>query len=296
MNNNLDKEKKEEFNFGLKLGKKYKIIEKIGEGSFGQVFKAIHVNTNELLAIKIEIGNHKSSVLHHEAKVLKHLSSIENVPRLKWYGTFNKYKYIAIQLLGKSLMDYKELLYCFKLDRSVTIFIEILQIMWAIHKKGIIYRDIKPENFLFDLTSENKIYIVDFGLAKSYLNSENKHIKCDKNGHYTGTIRYSSLNIHDGYNHSRRDDLISLCYMIIYLHKGKLPWTNLKAHSLKEKYNKIKLLKEQEYEKKELFIDYLTYCYSLKFEDEPNYTYLIDNLKSQYLKNISSNNQDQLKK
>jgi SMC interacting uncharacterized protein involved in chromosome segregation len=84
--------------------------------------------------------------------------------------------------------------------------------------------------------------------------------------------------------------------MIIYLHKGKLPWTNLKAHSLKEKYNKIKLLKEQEYEKKELFIDYLTYCYSLNFEEEPNYTYLIENLKSQYLKNISSNNQDQLKK
>ena len=76
MSNNLEKDKKKEFNFGLKLGKRYKIIEKIGEGSFGQVFKAINVNTHELLAIKIEIGNHKSSVLHHEAKVIKHLSSM----------------------------------------------------------------------------------------------------------------------------------------------------------------------------------------------------------------------------
>jgi serine/threonine protein kinase len=287
MSNNLEKDKKEEFNFGLKLGKRYKIIEKIGEGSFGQVFKAINVNTNELLAIKIEIGNHKSSVLHHEAKVIKHLSSIENVPRLKWYGTFNNYKYIAIQLLGKSLMDYKELLFSFKLDKSVTIFIEILQILRCIHSKGIIYRDIKPENFLFDLTNESKIYIIDFGLAKSYFDSENKHIKCDKKGHYTGTIRYSSLNIHNGYNHSRRDDLISLCYMIIYLHKGQLPWMNLKASSLKEKYNKIKLLKEEELLKKELFTDYLSYCYNLKFEEEPNYTYLIENLKSQYLKKFT---------
>ena len=62
---------------------------------------------------------------------------------------------------------------------------------------------------------------------------------------------------------------------------------NLKASSLKEKYNKIKLLKEEELLKKELFTDYLSYCYNLKFEEEPNYTYLIENLKSQYLKKFT---------
>ena len=182
--------------FNKVIGQKYKLIEQIGKGNFGLVFKAINIKNNELVAVKIEDRLANKKVLNNEAKILKHLSDLDCVPKLKWFGVFDNHRYIVLQLLGKTLYDYKKLKNILSLHICIPIFEKIINIFKYIHEKGIVYRDIKPENFLFDLDNLNKIYIIDFGLSTSYLDANNKHIELDKSGHYTGTIRYSSLNIH----------------------------------------------------------------------------------------------------
>ena len=264
--------------FNKIIGQKYKLIEQIGKGNFGLVFKAINIKNNELVAVKIEDRLANKKVLNNEAKILKHLSDLDCVPKLKWFGVFDNHRYIVLQLLGKTLYDYKKLKNILSLHICIPIFEKIINIFKYIHEKGIVYRDIKPENFLFDLDNLNKIYIIDFGLSTSYLDANNKHIELDKSGHYTGTIRYSSLNIHNGYNHSRRDDLISLGYMILYLMTEKLPWMGVCEDDIKKKYDAIKSIKEKEINNT-IFTSYFTHCYNLNFKEKPDYNLLIKSIK-----------------
>ena len=296
MENNIENELK----FGKEIGQKYKLIEKIGEGSFGIVYKGITIKNNELVAIKIEDISKKSKLLHNEAKVLKYLSSINYVPKLKWYGTFDNYRYIAISLLGKSLMDYKEILKTFQLQTCLSLMKKIINIIKDIHNKGMLYRDIKPENFLVDMNNTSNLYIIDFGLAKTYLDSNNEHIDINRNNHQTGTIRYSSIHIHQGYNHSRRDDLIAITYMIQYLFHGKLPWSSLKIENITEKYNKIKEIKQWELKKMNDSNDsndsnviniIMNYCYQLKFKEKPNYDILISLINKTLKNNFNTNDE-----
>ena len=171
MENNVENK----LTFGKEIGQKYKLIEKIGEGSFGVVYKGITIKNNELVAIKLEDISNKAKIIHNEAKILKYLSGVNYVPKLKWYGTFDNYRYIVIPLLGKSLMDYKEILKTLQMKTCLILLKKLINIIKDIHNKGILYRDIKPENFLVDINNTNNLYIIDFGLAKPYLDSNNEH-------------------------------------------------------------------------------------------------------------------------
>lgn len=268
----------QDIDFNKIIGQKYKIVEQIGEGNFGIVFKGINIKNNDLVAIKVENNARKSKVLNNEAKVLKHLSGLDCVPKFNWFGAFENHRFIVMQLLGKSLLDYKDIKNTLSLNICLQVFEKIVTIFNSIHDKGIIYRDIKPENFLFDLNNLNKIYIIDFGLATSYVDGNNKHIEEDKKGHYTGTIRYSSINIHEGYNHSRRDDLISVGYMVLYLLIGKLPWMGIDDDNIKSKFNTIMKIKKENLNNN-IFTEYFKECYDLQFKDKPDYNKLIKIIK-----------------
>ena len=258
------------------INNKFKIIKKIGEGSFGIVFKGENINTKEGVAIKLELE--KSKVLNNEAKILKYLSSLSCVPKIKWFGAFQQHRFIVMQLLGISLLEYMDINKQTTLYKCIEIFEKLINIIDDIHSKGIVYKDIKPENFMFDLNNSN-IYIIDFGLATSYIGNNNQHIEENMDGHYTGTIRYSSIFIHKGYNHSRRDDLIAIGYMMLYLYNGNLPWMGLEEQDLKKRYNLIQIIKEKELENN-IFSQYFKDLYSLQFKEKPNYNKLIINIKN----------------
>ena len=156
-----------------------------------------------------------------------------------------------------------------------------------LHSRSFIYRDMKPDNFLIGLgQNASLVYMIDFGLAKKYRDPKtHQHIPYRDKKSLTGTARYASINTHLGIEQSRRDDLESLGYVLMYFNRGSLPWQGLRANTKKQKYQRICDTKrsvtiEQLCEGYPAeFSTYLSYCRSLRFEEKPNYAYLQDLLK-----------------
>ena len=185
-----------------------------------------------------------------------------------------------MELLGKS-MD-KLFSECEKSFTYKTIFqigYQMVERIQYVHSKGYIHRDIKPGNFVIGRGDKSKIiYIIDFGLSKRYIDPEKKcHIPYREGKGLTGTARYVSLFTHYGIEQSRRDDIESIAYNLIYFAKGKLPWQGVKTKNKKEKHKKImesKLAYTPDIlcaNLPEEFVRLLKYARKLEFEDEPNY-------------------------
>ncbi|KAI5398768.1 Casein kinase 1-like protein 2 [Lathyrus oleraceus] len=150
-----------------------------------------------------------------------------------------------------------------------------------VHTKSFLHRDIKPDNFLVGLGRRaNQVYVIDFGLAKKFRDSNNQHIPYRENKNLTGTARYASMNTHLGIEQSRRDDLESLGYVLMYFLRGSLPWQGLKAGTKKQKYERISEKKVSTSIESLCrgylsdFASYFHYCRSLRFDDKPDYAYL----------------------
>lgn len=148
------------------------------------------------------------------------------------------------------------------------------------HEKNLIYRDIKPDNFLVGPRDDGTIYLVDFGMAKSYINpATGKHIAYSEKKSLSGTARYMSINTHRGREQSRRDDLEALGHVFLYFLRGSLPWQGIKAQTNKEKYERIGDKKQRVHPTElcagypEEFCKYLSEVRNLDFEATPPYSY-----------------------
>ncbi|XP_073302730.1 casein kinase 1-like protein 10 [Primulina huaijiensis] len=264
-------------------GGKFKLGRKIGSGSFGELYLGVNIQNGEEVAIKLESVKTKHPQLHYESKIYMLLQGGTGIPNLKWFGVEAEYNVMVIDLLGPSLEDLFN--YCNrKLSLKTVLMLadQLINRVEYMHSRGFLHRDIKPDNFLMGLGRKaNQVYAIDFGLAKKYRDLQtHKHIPYRENKNLTGTARYASVNTHLGVEQSRRDDLESLGYVLIYFLRGSLPWQGLKAGNKKQKYDKIsekKMLTPIEVLCKSYpseFISYFHYCRSLRFEDKPDYSYL----------------------
>lgn len=267
------------------VGVHYRVGKKIGEGSFGVIFEGTNLLNSQTVAIKFEPRKSDAPQLRDEYRTYKILAGSPGIPQVYYFGQEGLHNILVIDLLGPSLEDLFDM--CgrkFSIKTVVMTAKQMITRVQTIHEKNLIYRDIKPDNFLIGrpmTKGANMVHVVDFGMAKQYRDPKTKqHIPYRERKSLSGTARYMSINTHLGREQSRRDDLEALGHVFMYFLRGGLPWQGLKAATNKQKYEKIGE-KKQSTPIKELcegfpeeFGIYLNYVRKLGFEETPDYDFL----------------------
>ncbi|KAK7867277.1 hypothetical protein R5R35_000258 [Gryllus longicercus] len=262
------------------VGRKYRLLQIIGRGSFGDIYLGINITNGEEVAMKLENIKSGHPQLLYESKVYKVLNGGVGFPRMRWYGSEDEYNVLVIDLLGPSLEDLFN--FCSRRFTIKTVLMLADQMIARIeymHSKSFIHRDIKPDNFLIGIGRHcNTLFLIDYGLSKKYRDTRTrKHIAYREDKNLIGTARYASINAHIGIEQSRRDDMESLGYVLMYLNRGSLPWQGLKGATKTQKYEKIcekKMSTPVEVLCKGFpaeFAIYLNTCRALCFESSPVY-------------------------
>jgi casein kinase 1 len=263
---------------------RFQLLELTGSGAFGLVYKAYDTEEKKIVALKLEPIDTSMYMLAREQMVYKALDGQEGFPNQ--YGLYydcrvhhRDYTCLAMDFLGPSLEDLvKRCNGKFTMKTVCQIAVQAIDRIHSLHSKNLLHRDIKPDNFLF---RDGTLYMIDFGMAKHYRDpTTHCHIEYKDHKSLVGTPRYASINAHLGIQCSRRDDLESLGYMLMYLLRGSLPWQGIRAQSKRRKYQKIMEKKLatpidllcRGYPRN--FEAYFEYVRALRFADKPDYDYL----------------------
>lgn len=264
---------------------KYKVSSQIGKGSFGTVFSGVNTTTQETVAIKTEVKGAKNQncLLESEAYRLSSLKGFKGIPKVYQYGKVKGYNVLVMELLGKSLNElFNKMNRKFSLQTVCILANDMIRLIEYVHEHSILHRDIKPDNFMMGRgDKEDILYLIDFGLAKKYI-SNGTHIPMKTGKSITGTARYCSVYTHQGFEQSRRDDLESIGYVLMYFLRGNLPWQGVRVKEGEKHYEKIGNVKMNTSvdELCEGFPEeikyYFNYVKQLEFEEEPNYNFLLE--------------------
>ena len=264
---------------------KYKTIKKLGEGSFGKVYKAEY--NGEFYALKFESRTRTKSLLEMESTIMAYLQG-PNIPFIKSFGYSGDYNLLVMQYMDKSLEDIFHIRKTFSIKTTAMIGFQLIGVLHFIHDKNFIHRDVKPDNIVMGSAELNEnLYLIDFGLAKKYRSSRTlKQYPMTRKKKLTGTARYASIHALEGMEQSRRDDMESVGYVLAYLLRGGLPWQGLKIKTKENKYKNI-LEKKKEISSEELFkgfpnefAEILDNVKKLEYLDEPEYEMLRNKLLS----------------
>ena len=260
------------------IQRKYKIAEFIGKGKFGSVYRASHIKTGEIVAVKFELSTAPVKILKNETSILNYLyrNGCKSIPFVYWFGLTADSPTLVMTYYDQSLDDYiKENI--LDIDEKSRIFKVMLNILENIHSHYIIHRDIKPQNFMI---RDGELFLIDFGMATTYTDASGNHVE-ERSGKtdILGTPKYVSIHVHNGFEPSRRDDVISACYIYLSMWLGYLPWDQDKfsVDFSIDINNWRRILKEWENLKNVIIDDehlrgFLEKSYLISFKGDPVYS------------------------
>jgi serine/threonine protein kinase len=302
---------------------KYELLEKIGQGTFSQIYKGRNIRTGELIAIKIEPKTVTIKLLQNETRIYKYLNAFlhsskfiheppsvvlnetsfnhdrtkfslneksfhhdrtnfglnearyqaTHIPTMKWFGVDSTNYYMVISLLGKSLESFKREQPTGHISLSTTLYIgiQMVRLLKIIHTSQLIHRDVKPDNFLFGVgAADQQLHMIDFGFCKKY----NSNLFPSKTSNIIGTPKFASIAAHELNELSRKDDLESVGYILIYLFMGELAWDNILDNNI-IKIMKLHMIEFENTEIPPVFINYLINVRKIAFHETPNYEKLL---------------------
>ena len=266
---------------------RFKILDLIGKGGFSDVHLGVDTKTSTDVAIKIENRINRRHLVN-EAEMYHKLrgKNCSFVPNIFYYGVEllrgEGVQILVMEKLGASLEDIFKEHGHFSVAAVQKLSVQLISCLQSLHELKIIHRDVKPGNFLMGLDEKaDTVHVVDFGLSTSYWNeSTNSHYEFEQNCSRKGTYLFMSINTQLKYRPSRRDDLESLGYMLVYLAKKSLPWLGLKESESSTKMEMVlskKRAATSDFICQGLprgFAEYIDYCRSLRFSEEPDYCYL----------------------
>lgn len=280
---------------------KYEYIEELGKGKFGEVWRGRHKRTDEIVSIKIESPDTPYKMLKHEATVLHYLYShgCKTVPLIYWYGIVDESPTLIMTHYTITLLQYAEQTRITK-ELCNSIMQQMIKSIHSIHKLSILHRDVKPEHFMFHPDwdeNQGSLHLIDFGLSAVFVDENHEHVvERPPTTNIIGTPKYISVFLHDGLDPCRRDDLISLGYIYMYLACGQsLPWMQIRYQREKEhpipEYPDSHILHYKNQERKVLkswtqlekyctiigheILNYMRSLHELQYSDTPDYQHLL---------------------
>uniref|UniRef100_A0A1J3DE36 non-specific serine/threonine protein kinase n=1 Tax=Noccaea caerulescens TaxID=107243 RepID=A0A1J3DE36_NOCCA len=269
----------------------YKLDRKLGKGGFGQVYVGRKMGATTLNArfgpgameVALKFEHRSSKGCNHgppyEWQVYNALGGSHGVPRVHFKGRQGDFYVMVMDILGPSLWDvWNSTTQAMSTEMVACIAIEAISILEKVHSRGYVHGDVKPENFLLGppgTPEEKKLFLVDLGLATKWCDTAGVHFEYDQRPDvFRGTVRYASVHAHLGRTCSRRDDLESLAYTLVFLLRGRLPWQGYQGENKGFLVCKKKMATSPETLCcfcPQPFRQFVEYVVNLKFDEEPDY-------------------------
>jgi tau tubulin kinase len=285
-NNNNSNNNKPLLNCGVIIKNRWQIQNKLGSGSFGEIYSAVDISGDAKyprhVAIKVEKCDKRKQVLKLELTAMKHLQSCDRVVRYVHSGRFQDVNFLVMEKLGENLAQLRKEYgkrSRFTMSTTIRLGIQMLECIEGIHKLGFVHRDVKPANFVTNLDCGElpgpvRIYIIDFGLARKYILANGEIRPPRSSAGFRGTVRYASINSHEMRELGPHDDLWSLFYSLVEFATGALPWMNMRDKTqvlaVKKRFTNETLVDGLPHE----FLLFMRHLQALKYGDMPDYTYL----------------------
>ncbi|KAF8895453.1 CK1/CK1 protein kinase [Infundibulicybe gibba] len=267
--------------------------ETLGSGFSGSIFRAQHLHTKQVVALKVQDVNHECPTNRYERYLYPLLQGGRGMPTLWASGVQGEWDYLAIDLLGPSLDNLYRKMGKDTMDlRSVcSIAVQVIERLEFMHSRGVLHRDIQLGNCVIGLPpNEKTIYMIDFGFSKRYIDPyTRRHIPDSRaKRDFIGNYWFSSVAVHcRGKVPSRRDDLEAAALMFIHLLTPRgLTWTRNGVPKTEAAHDRLKREKRNATPEDlckgmpEEFEEFLRYCRRLKFQDCPDYAKWADEFRA----------------